>query len=213
MKRKKMEGETPESPGFWPVPGVDGEPYPPRVQDALDLIAEETKRLKIRECKHEGRFPSQVHPGWEGLHSRPYHVCACRDCGAERIACLTDWECDYSRRRTPNYGFEYERREEPQPRTDTAWLKTREQKQREARMDLMVARQIKRAAERMRPYEEGALRKSITPSPEELDRERVRQRNLARRAARDGLPNVITNPDQAPDLTWIRTMSGKRVLL
>ena len=150
MRRKKDPQTQPVDPAkFWPVPGVDGEPYPPRVQEALDLIAAETKRLKIRECKHEGRYPTHVTPGWEGLHSRPYHVCACRDCGAERIACIPNQECDYSRRRTPNYGFPYERREAPPRRTGTDWLKTEEQEQREARTDRMVSRQIRRASTRL----------------------------------------------------------------
>lgn len=145
MRRKKDPQTQPADPAkFWPVPGVDGEPYPPLVQEALDLVAKETKRLKIRECKHEGRYPTTR---FDGPHRRSHHVCACRDCGADRIACIPNQECDYSRRRTPNYGFPYERREER--RTGTAWLKTEEQERREARTDRMVSRQIRRASTRL----------------------------------------------------------------
>jgi hypothetical protein len=175
MKRKKTE-ETPAK--FWPVPGVDGEPYPPLVQEALDLVAKETKRLKIRECEHKGRYPSQVNPGWEGLHSRPYHVCACRDCGADRIACLPAEECDYSRRRTPSYGFPYERRE-----------------------DRHVSRQLRRLQEettRLQPYARGTL---VTSGEVFLVRNAL------------GEPVVMVPAEnRAPDLSWVRTMQGRKNL-
>lgn len=216
MKWKKVEGENPESSGFWPVPGVDGEPYPPRVQDALDLIAEETKRREIRECKHEGRFPTTR---FDGPHRRSHHVCACRDCGADRIACIPNQECDYSRRRTPNYGFEYERREEPQRRTDTAWLKTEEQERREARTDRMVSRQLKRASDSIPVMlkldhdpgtKPGAMERALLRSIEMDLQERLRETRWTRSyqqgaMARSADNYVIRNAKGEVQYTWTET--------
>jgi hypothetical protein len=200
MRRKKDPQTQPVDPAkFWPVPGVDGEPYPPRVQEALDLVEKETKRLKIRECKHEGRFPSQVHPGWEGLHSRPYHVCACRDCGAERIACVPNQECDYSKRRTPNYGFSYERRE--------------------ARTDRMVSRQIKRASETIPVMlkldhdpgtKPGAMERAMLRAMERDLQDRLRETHWTRSYQQGAMAQSITthtvrNAKGEAQFTWTET--------
>lgn len=186
MKRKKTEEGTPkpEKPAkFWPVPGVDGEPYPPLVQEALDLVEKETRRWKIRECKHEDRYPTQRYLYHYGGYE---HECGCRACGAKggEIACLRDNECNPEVRearkrmglRTPAYGFAYERQDPPR-QTGTAWLKTEEQERRERRTDRHVSHQIQRAsvrtnlnaerkrlqdlleeAQKLNPYGEGVLR-------------------------------------------------------
>lgn len=234
MKRKKTE-ETPEE--FWPVPGVDGEPYPPRVQEALDLVAKETLRRKRAECQHLNRtFKSRGRSDYGYGEFRYDRVC--EECGLI-VSCehpenglhranvrytgsgfLEYWKC--------NCGELIARCIPDRPRqTRTEWLKTEEQERREAR-------QLKQAAERRTPHERGALRKSVAVSSAELDRERIRQRNLVRRAARQSLPSVLSDPegesllllrnalgepvvmvpteDRAPDLGWVRTMQGKERL-
>lgn len=173
MKRKKTE-ETPKSKDFWPVPGVDGEPYPPLVQDALDRVAKETLRRKRAECSHKNRkFITGT--GQDRYGSRIRYRRACRDCHLvvdcehpenaqhrERVKHIGDgsfleyWECRCGkmlakpvgpRVRTPNFGFDYTRQDPPR-QTGTAWLKTEEQERQEIRTDRMVSRQIRRAAER-----------------------------------------------------------------
>lgn len=120
MKRKKTEDST-DPAKFWPVPGVDGEPYPPRVQEALDLVEKETRRQKIRECEHPNRYPTYQYWTYSGEYT---HECACRDCGAkgrQEIRCIPSRECNPEVKearqrmglRTPAYGFAYERREQP----------------------------------------------------------------------------------------------------
>lgn len=220
MKRKKMEA-TPESKDFWPIPGVDGEPYPPLVQEALDRVAKETLRRKRAECTHEDLM--WIAGGREHRYGDLGYRRACRDChlvvpcehpedgqyrravkyiSAGRFMEFSDCRCGHTtakyhepkkpeepKLRTPVYGFDYA-----------------------SRPDAMVSRQLKRAVERAQPYDQGALRRSINRTAEERDWERIRQRNLARRALQAKLPQVITDPDRAPDLTWVRTMSGKEQL-
>lgn len=176
MRRKKDPQNQPIDPAkFWPVPGVDGEPYPPRVQEALDLVAKETLRRKRAECSHADRM-FITGSGQDRYGSRIRYRRACRDCHLvvtcehpqdaqrrERVKHIGDGsfveflECRCGemiakrvepKRRTEIYGFPYERREESPRRSDTAWLKTEEQERREARTDRMVSRQLKRAIER-----------------------------------------------------------------
>lgn len=252
MKRKKTEEST-DPTKFWPIPGVDGEPYAPRVQEALDLVAKETLRRKRAECTHTDRM--WITGGREHRYENLQYRRACRDCHlvvtcehpengrrakyARGDMVFSECRCGKliasrpevkPRMQTPVYGFEYERK------TGTAWLKTEDEERREARTDRMMSRQINRASTRLpimvslprdpgtKPgaleramresarREPGAMRRSVKPTTEELDRERVRQRNLARQALQAKLPQVITDPDRAPDLTWVRTMSGKQIL-
>lgn len=171
MKRKKTE-ETPQSKDFWPVPGVDGEPYPPLVQDALDRVAKETLRRKRAECSHKNRkFITGT--GQDRYGSRIRYRRACRDCHLvvdcehpenaqhrERVKHIGDgsfleyWECRCGkmlakplepRVRTLNFGFDYTRQDPPR-QTGTAWLKTEEQERQETRTDRMLSRQIRRAS-------------------------------------------------------------------
>lgn len=211
MKRKKTE-ETPEPAKFWPVPGVDGEPYPPLVQEALDLVAKETKRLKIRECSHEDRYPTTGFSAFYGIHAEDYHVCACRACGADRISCLPSRECDPEIRearqrmglRTPVYGFPYERQDPPR-QTGTDWLKTAEEERRERRTDRHVSRQIQRVTEKLdrdlqalQPYAKGALASSTEM--------------FVLQNANGEAVLVVPADDRAPDLSWVRTMNGRKTL-
>lgn len=166
MKRKKTEG-TPKpekSAKFWPVPGVDGEPYPPLVQEALDLVEKETRRRKISECKHEGRYPAV---GFVPHYNESIHVCACRSCGAKGpkdIACLPSRQCDpevreYRKRaglQTPAYGFPYE---QGTPRRTDRHVSR--QVQRASAWDL-AAWKVQRLLEESRQHDEGTMRRSIT---------------------------------------------------
>lgn len=199
MRRKKVQETTDDPAKFWPIPGVDDEPYPPRVQEALDLVEKETRRRKIQECKHEGRFPSQVHPGWEGLHSRPYHVCACRDCGAERIACVPSGECDYSRKRTPAYGFSYEQI----PPMVTVKEAGRQAGMFEQSLVRALQREMADLEDEMEEweyYDEGAMRRNIESVRSLRDWERIRQRNQARQELRKNSPYVVSKRE---DMSWI----------
>ncbi len=219
MKRKKTE-ETPkpEKPAkFWPVPGVDGEPYPPLVQEALDLVEKETRRRKIRECKHEGRYPSQRYLYQYGGYE---HECGCRSCGAKggEIACLRDNECNpevqEARKRmglrTPAYGFPFE--QGPPRQTGTAWLKTEEQERRERRTDRHVSRQIQRVSawdrEVRRVHELLEESRRIT----EGELARSAEGFILRNANGEMVLHVTDNEDRGPDLEWIRTMDGRKRL-
>jgi hypothetical protein len=174
MRRKKDPQTQPADPAkFWPVPGVDGEPYSPLVQEALDLVAKETLRRKRAECTHTNR-KFITGSGQDRYGSRIRYRRACRDCHLvvtcehpedaqhrERVKHIGNGsfieflECRCGetiakrvelKRRTEIYGVPYERREEPTRRTGTAWLKTEEEERREARTDRMVSRQIRRAS-------------------------------------------------------------------
>jgi len=139
MKRKKTE-EAPAK--FWPVPGVDGEPYPPLVQEALDLVEKETLRRKRAECKHLNRRFQAAGRSDHGYGPFRYDR-VCEDCG-KRLSCehpdnglrrkrvefirnasfLEFWECNCGEmiaRRVP----------EPTRQTGTDWLKTAEEERRE----------------------------------------------------------------------------------
>lgn len=205
MKRKKTE-ETPAK--FWPVPGVDGEPYPPRVQEALDLVAKETLRRKRLECKHETRIFVSAASYDYGKTLR--YQRACRDChtplncehpdnGLRRRSVeyngggsfLEYWEC--------NCGELIARRVcEPTRQTGTDWLKTAEQ---ERRTDRHVSRQIRRVAERaerLQPYARGALASSTEM--------------FVLQNANGEAVLVVPADDRAPDLSWVRTMNGRKKL-
>lgn len=172
MKRSK-KGTRPaqeagtSSTNFWPVPGVDGEPYPLLVQEALDLVAAETKRRKIQECAHEGRYPATGYA--TGFYSsEEYHVCKCRTCGADRISCLVSLECDpqldEARQRlglrTRNYGFDYARQDPPRraerEKTETALPIGFDYTYGRTRVD-----ELRQEALRLVTKDEGALRRSI----------------------------------------------------
>ncbi len=209
MKRKKTEETPPDPAKFWPVPGVDGEPYPPLVQEALDLVEKETRRRKIRECEHQGRYPTQRYLYRYGDYE---HECGCRDCGARgsgEIACLRSRECNpeiqEARRRmglrTPVYGFSYERPDPPR-QTGTAWLKTAEEEGRERRTDRHVSRQIQRVS--------SAWNQEVQRVQELLEEaERYGQGELARsseafilRKANGEVVLQVTEEDRSPDLEW-----------
>lgn len=207
MKRKKMEA-TPESKDFWPIPGVDGEPYPPLVQDALDLVEKETLRRKRAECKHEDR--KWITGTVQGYYSsRTQYRRACRDChlvvpcehpeeatyrraikyiSAGRYMEFWDCRCGHT---TAKY-HEPKKPEEPKLRTPVYGFDY------ERHPDAMVSRKLNRAIERAQPYDQGALRRSINRTAEERDWERIQRRNTARRAAQKGLPQVLSNPEGEP---------------
>lgn len=172
MKRSK-KGTRPaqeagtSSTNFWPVPGIDGEPYPPLVQEALDLVAAETKRRKIQECAHEGRYPATGYT--TGYYSsEEYHVCKCRTCGADRIKCLPSDECDPVIReartrlglRTLSYEFDYARQDPPRPaereKTETALPIGFDYTYERTRVD-----ELRQEALRLVTKDKGALRRSI----------------------------------------------------
>jgi hypothetical protein len=156
MKRKKTKEET--EPKFWPIPGVDGEPYPPLVQEALDLVEKETLRRKRTECKHLNRRFQAAGRSDHG-YGRFRYDRMCEDCGM-RVSCehpddglrrqrvehvgggsfLEFWECNCGKmiaRRVP----------ERTRQTGTDWLKTADQERRELKRDRRIARQISQAAE------------------------------------------------------------------
>lgn len=197
MKRKKTE----ESPAeFWPIPGVDGEPYPPLVQEALDLVAKETFRRKRMECKHLDR---KFITGASGVNYRR----ACRDC---HLVVDCEHPEEAQRRQSVRYigdGVFLEYREcrcgkliarrvpEHTRQTGTEWLKTAEQERRE---DRRVSRQLRRLQEetaRLRPYTKGTM---ITSGEVFLVHN-----------ARGEPVVMVPAEDRAPDLSWVRTMQGR----
>jgi len=260
MRRKKTE-DTSDPAKFWPIPGVDGEPYPPLVQEALDLVAKETLRRKRAECTHENRV--FITGASRDRYSPIRYRRACRDCHLV-VRCehpehaLTLVKSRYSRysggyvkasecrcgeivarraepvRRTVIYGFDYERHEEPPRQTGTTWLKTEEQERQERRTDVHVARQVQRASERLpltlsvdKVYStkagafESALLKALERDLQEIT-ERTKHHGegaLARsseayvlRKANGEAVIQVTGDDRAPDLSWVRTMNGRKQL-
>lgn len=222
MKRKKME-ETPESKDFWPVPGVDGEPYPPLVQDALDLVEKETLRRKRAECTHANR-KFITGSGQDRYGMRIGYRRACRDCGLV-VSCEHP---EYAQRRDSvkyigpgsyvefwdcRCGERIAKRLKPERKTGTDWLKTAEEERREARRDGMVSRQIRRAAERgfsdldrdlqecleRGPYRQGALAHNT-------------ESFVLRNANGEMVLQMSEEEDRAPDLSWVRTMNGRKYL-
>lgn len=224
MRRKKDPQNQPVDPAkFWPVPGVDGEPYPPRVQEALDMVAKETLRRKRAECTHENRkFISGS--GQDRYSSRVRYRRACQDCHLvvecehpkeaqhrERVRYQSPgnfvefWECrcgetfakrSEPRMRTPNYGFDYEHQE--------------------SRTDRMVSRQIKRASDSIPIMlkldhdpgtKPGAMERAILGAMERDLQERVRwTRSYSRGAmARDTNNYVMRNAKGDEVFTWTET--------
>lgn len=127
MKRRTREDvPTTNDQDFWPIPGVDGVPYPEDVQAALDLVAAETKRRLQLHCEHPRRRS-------EMRLLRDYqrrHVCMCDVCDLE-VPCIPTqyWECrehpvrarrGWSGIRTRAYGFPYEAAEESGRQTQSA---------------------------------------------------------------------------------------------
>lgn len=158
MRRKKDPQNHPVDPAkFWPVPGVDGEPYPPQVQEALDLVEKETLRRKRAECTHTNR-KFITGSGQDRYGSRIRYRRACRDCHLV-VECEHPKDAQHRERvkhiGNGNFieflecrcGHMIAKRVELKRQTGTAWLKTEEQERREARTDRMVSRQIKRASE------------------------------------------------------------------
>jgi hypothetical protein len=181
MKRKKTEEPSPAK--FWPVPGVDGEPYPPHVQEALDLVEKETLRRKRAECTHEHKI---FITGKSDRYSRVTYQRACRECHLvvkcehpEKAQHLVEVRYEHSgsflefrecrcgdmlfsrkhvkappqqTRRTPAYGFTYERKEQPrrerqiQRVSSSAW-------------DYEVQR-VQKLLEQSQRYNHGALSRS-----------------------------------------------------
>lgn len=247
MRRKKDPQNQPVDPAkFWPVPGVDGEPYPPRVQEALDLVEKETLRHKRAECSHADRM-FITGSGQDRYGSRIRYRRACRDCHLvvecehpqdaqrrERVKHIGDGsfveflECRCGemiakrvepKRRTEIYGFPYERREEPQRQTGTAWLKTEEQERREARTDRMVSRQLKRASDAIPVMlkldhdpgtKPGAVERAMLRSIEMDLQERLRETRWTRSYQQGAMVRsadnyVIRNAKGEVQYTWTET--------
>lgn len=215
MKRKKTE-EAPAK--FWPVPGVDGEPYPPLVQEALDLVEKETLRRKRAECKHLNRRFQAAGRSDHGYGPFRYDR-VCEDCG-KRLSCehpdnglrrkrvefirnvsfLEFWECNCGEmiaRRVP----------EPTRQTGTDWLKTAEE---ERQTERRMSRHMKRTAEHAisdpdSPYAVLPLMASLRRDIQEIREEAERLKPYA--------PGALRTSADAGDVFVLRNAKGEAVIM
>lgn len=165
MKRRTREDvPTTNDQDFWPIPGVDGVPYPEAVQASLDLVAAETKRRLQLQCEHPRRRA-------EMRLLRDYqrrHVCMCDVCDSD-VPCIPTeyWECKehrvrarrgWSGIRTAAYGFPYEAAEESGRPSQSArpYLKPVDYSYERTRVD-----ELRAEAERLTTRNKGELARNI----------------------------------------------------
>ncbi len=233
MRRKKDPQTQPADPAkFWPVPGVDGEPYPPLVQEALDLVEKETLRRKRASCSHTDRmFITGTRNDYYG--PRLKYRRACRDCHLV-VECEHPEEAQRRERvryHSPGNFVEFlecrcgetiakrHQPTKPKRQTGTAWLKTEEQERREARTDRMVSRQLKRASDAIPVMlkldhdpgtKPGAVERAMLRSIEMDLQERLRETRWTRSyqqgaMARSADNYVIRNAKGEIQYTWTET--------
>ena len=224
MRRKKVQETTDDPAKFWPVPGVDGEPYPPRVQEALDLVEKETRRRKRAECEHKNRrfqataaYYYYYYSGDTGYRRK------CLDCGAD-VACehpesaqrresvrqvrfgkfREEWKCRCGHRTYRDLDTGSHSRALP------VMVTVKEAGRQAGMFEQSMVRALRQELEELEEETEellwyndaGQLRGSIESVRSLRDWERIRQRNNAHQELRKDSPYVVSKPE---DMSWIRT--------
>lgn len=225
MKRKRKD--NPED--FWPVEGIDY-PYPEEVQKALDLVEAETTRIKRAECAH--RFDNYI-PMLNDDGRTIAKVWRCDKCGMKRrgepvTGGMRTQIYGFPYERTSTALPIVITTGSPDPVRDVGGvlmvnaegsfasslaaeiaedMEEMDRDMREMRREMdRDMWEMARDMERMRPHQEGQLRRSISVTAQELDWERVKARNRARQATRTRFTSVISDPD---DMSWIKTTNKR----